>query len=586
MTLAVSVLVAAGLGLVFTLAARAVARRFGFVAAPREDRWHSTPIALTGGLAIYAAFMTTFLALTPDLTRIVPVLVAASVLFVMGLIDDVRPLEPAIKLVAQLFAAALVVRSGLLLPWTGWEIVDAVVTIFWLIGITNALNLLDNMDGLAAGMAAIASSFLFVNFLLSGQVKDALLPGVLAGAAVGFLVFNFKPASIFMGDSGSMFLGFMLASTALVSDYGRSRSVAAVLFTPVLILLLPIFDTCLVTITRRLSGRAISQGGRDHTSHRLVAFGMSERRAVLMLYAFAVVSGLLAVAIRLLGTEPALLLVPAAGLMVLFLGLHLGKLVIYEQREQVPADSTIIRALAEFQYKRRVFEVLLDVVLVVLAYFAAYLLRFDGSLPREQMVIFTTTLPLIIGVQMLCFLLGGMYRGIWRYVGLDDLLRIGRSVTIAVAVTAVLLFSLHGFLGGASRVVVVLDWLLLFLFVSGSRLSFRLLRSMLGDVRPIRTGLRPVLIYGAGDGGELLLRELLNNGDYGFAPVAFIDDDGRKAGRSLHGVPIYSCDALQNLIARFGVTDVVISSAKVPESRAQELRSAGVSLRRMRIMVE
>ncbi len=148
------------------------------------------------------------------------------------------------------------------------------VTIFWLIGITNAINLLDNMDGLAAGISAIAAGFLAANFAGNGQTTEAVMLAVFAAALVGFLVYNSNPASIFMGDCGSMFVGFFLASSALLSAAGdRGRSFLVVIAVPVLILFIPIFDTTLVTVVRKLSGRAASQGGRDHTSHRLVALG-------------------------------------------------------------------------------------------------------------------------------------------------------------------------------------------------------------------------------------------------------------------------------------------------------------------------
>lgn len=586
MPVVVAGVVAFCLGVVTTAASRSFARRVGMVAAPRADRWHRVPIALLGGVGIYAAFVVTLLLVSRDVGRALPVLAMATVLWAMGLVDDVHPLKPYVKIIVQIMAAAVVVASGLRLPWSGLASVDSVITIFWLVGITNAINLLDNMDGLAAGIVVIAGGFLLVNFVLNGQRAEAVIATALIGAALGFLVFNFSPASIFMGDSGSMFAGFMLAGTALLSEYGRSRSVLAVLSTPVLILLLPIFDTCLVTVTRRLSGRAITTGGRDHTSHRLVALGMSERRAVLTLYGFAAMCGLVTVAIRFLGTEIALLIIPGVALAVIFLGLHLGKVIVYERAEQVPVESTAIRALVVFQYKRRVLEVLLDVVLIGLAYYAAYLLRFDGELPAEQLAILIDTMPFVIAVQLACFLLCGLYRGLWRYVSLDDLMTVLRSTALAAVAAAVPIFALYGFRSGASRVVFVLDAMLLLLFVGGSRLTFRVLRSVIGDSVVPRRGQRPMLIYGAGDGGELLVRELLNNHDYEFAPVGFIDDDVRKVGKVLHGLPIYHRTTLPELIREHGIVDVVVSSAKVPATRVDELREAGVNPKRMRIVVE
>ena len=290
------------------------------------------------------------------------------------------------------------------------------------------------MDGLAGGVAVIACAFLTITFLLNGQTLEAQLPAMLGAAALGFLIFNFKPASIFMGDSGSMFLGFMLSSIALLSGTGRFRNLTSVLLSPLLILMIPIFDTCMVTVTRKLSGRRVSQGGRDHSSHRLVALGISERRAVMMLYVFAAISGILALMVRFVETTWALAIVPVFALVVLFLGLYLGKVRIHEEGEQ-PASLRIINAIAGFSYKRRVFEVLLDVVLVTLAYYGAYVLRWDGRLPDEQLSIFVRTLPLVIIVEMSVFLVGGVYRGLWRYAGINDLIVIARSALAGAALS-------------------------------------------------------------------------------------------------------------------------------------------------------
>src|SRR5205085_6011662 len=302
------------LGVFLTVLARRAATRLGFVAAPRKDRWHQRPTALMGGVAIYAAFALGYVIFVPDMRASLPVLAGGTLLFATGLVDDRFAIKPHVKLALQLIAAVGVVYSGLHLPWVNYEWVNNFLTIFWLVGITNALNLLDNMDGLAGGIAVISCAFLVVTFLLNGQSAEAVLPALLGGAALGFLVFNFSPATIFMGDCGSMFLGFMLSGTALLANTARFRSLTSVLLTPALILLIPIFDTCMVTITRKLAGRPISQGGRDHTSHRLVALGVSERRAVLLLYLFAALSGALALLVRALDTTVVLALVPVFAL--------------------------------------------------------------------------------------------------------------------------------------------------------------------------------------------------------------------------------------------------------------------------------
>jgi len=573
------------LGLGATMLVRSLAHRAGAVAAPRKDRWHQKPTAMMGGIAIFASFMASYALFAPKLSSTWPVLASATLLFVTGLVDDLRQIKPYTKLVVQLVAAAAVVYMGLRLPWTHVQAIDDIITIFWLVGITNALNLLDNMDGLAGGISLISCAFLVITFLMNGQAAEAMVPALAGGAVLGFLFFNFNPASIFMGDCGSMFLGFLLGGMAMQSDYGRTRNLSAVLLTPVLILLIPIFDTCVVTLTRKLSGRPISQGGRDHTSHRLVALGVSERRAVLMLYLFATMSGALAMLVRFLGAEVSLLLIPGFALVIVILGLYLGKVRIYEEGEP-PRGSTIIRVLADFTHKRRIFEVMADILLVALAYYGAYLLRFDAEMPAEQFSIFVRTLPLMLVVQMLVFLVGGVYRGIWRYTGVGDLILIAKAVLAGGLFNAAIVFSIYQ-MRGPSRAVFILNIILLFLFVAAIRLSFRVLKALIVDQKQrTHPDALPVLIYGAGDGGEMLIREILNNRDYRYRPVGFIDDDTRKAGKIIHGCRIFASHDLPDLIRRHEIHDVLVSSGKVSESKLESLRGMGIILRRMTIRIE
>jgi UDP-GlcNAc:undecaprenyl-phosphate GlcNAc-1-phosphate transferase len=572
------------LALVLTVLARAVSPKIGLVATPRRDRWHSEPTPLLGGVAIYLAVVVGFYLFAPKTTGAYAILAGGTLLVITGLVDDILHIKPYTKLVFQLIAASILVYYGLRLPFVEYQLANNVLTIFWLVGITNALNLLDNMDGLAGGISAIACVFLAITFLLNGQIPEAALPAILGAAALGFLIFNFNPASIFMGDSGSMFLGFMLSGTALLSDSGRLRNVTSVLLTPVLILMIPIFDTCIVTITRKLSGRPISQGGRDHTSHRLVALGVSERRAVLFLYLFAALSGGLALIVRSMSATVMMGLVPAVALLVVFLGLYLGKVRIYEEGEE-PQGIPIINAIADFSYKRRIFEVLLDVVLMALAYYCAFLLRWDGNLPTEQLEIFVKTLPLVIIIQIGFFLLGGVYRGLWRYIGITDFLAISRAVIGGGAISMLVVFAEYWF-RGPSRAVALLNVLLLLVFVSASRVAFRLFRALIVGHPKQDPDATPVLIYGAGDGGEVLIREILSNPDHRYAPVGFIDDDDRKTGKLMHGYRIFGSTQLPHLVRTYGVSEVLISTFKVPDAKLDCLRHLGVSLKKMSIRIE
>jgi UDP-GlcNAc:undecaprenyl-phosphate GlcNAc-1-phosphate transferase len=327
----VPVTLSLGLTLLLTPVVRALARCAGVVARVRSDRWHQQPTALLGGVAMFPTIVCILLACDAPIPHGHWILAGSAVAFTTGLIDDLRRIRPYLKLIGQLLAAALVLLDGLTFPWTGLAGLDVVITLFWLVGITNALNLLDNMDGLAAGIAALAAGFLAAAFHMDGQRNESLWVAIFAAALLGFLLYNSNPASIFMGDCGSLFLGFYLASMALVGKPpgGSSRALLAPAV-PILILSVPIFDTTLVAVCRKRAGRAVSQGGRDHTSHRLVALGLSERQAVWLLYGLAALTGLLALGIRTLAPAISLTVTAAlAGLMIWF-GVYLARVKVYD----------------------------------------------------------------------------------------------------------------------------------------------------------------------------------------------------------------------------------------------------------------
>jgi len=224
-------------------------------------------------------------------------------------------------------------------------------------------------------------------------------------------------------------------------------------------------------------------------------------------------------------------------------------------------------------------------VLGALAYYGAYLVRYDGTPPDEQLAIFTRTLPPVLALQMLAFLVWGVYRGLWHYLGVHDLVVIAKAVFTCTLANSLLVLTMYGF-QGPSRAVLALNALLLLCAVSASRLSFRLLQVLLVGRAQVRPDATPVFIYGAGSGGELLLRELLSNSERQYVPVGFIDDDSRKIGKRLHGYRIFDSQQLLDLLQTHGVQDVLILSAKVPESRLDALRDIGVCLKKMSIRIE
>ncbi len=484
------------LSLVLTYLVRGAARKYRFVAKPKSDRWHKKPTALMGGVAIFAATFVVFLLLVPKSTNAWVILAGSTILFAVGILDDVLSIKPYQKLVGQFIGVAFVIGAPtivgeplLVLPWTGYEIVNIWITSFWIIGITNAINLLDNMDGLAAGISAIAAFTLAIILGGTGSHAELILICGFIGALLGFLVFNMNPASIFMGDSGSMFVGFFLAASVLLNQTGgRSRGIFTVLAVPALILFVPIFDTTFVTILRKIWGRKATEGGRDHTSHRLVALGLSERSAVLMLYGFAIVAGAISLSISHLPTAQGVALISLFSLLLVLIGVYLAKVKVYEEQDEALAlqNNAAHAFLLDISYKRRVFEVILDALLITLAYYAAYLIQIPQFERSADWDTFVKSLPILIVMKLGAFLVVGVYRGIWRYTGVKDLVTFSKGVVLGSALSVLTILLLYRF-QGFSRAVFVLDSVFLLIALAGSRMAFRLFRQMLAEPDGTRT---------------------------------------------------------------------------------------------------
>lgn len=301
--------VALALSLGATPMARRLAHRWGVLDQPNQRKVHLTPTPLLGGLAVYVAFWLAVLAMSrlevaapqvflPGTTReLGAIFLSTLVLLGMGFIDDKYKhtfggVPPRAKLAGQILAAGVAIAGGLQLHVFGQPALDIALTCFWMVGISNAINLLDNMDGLSAGATAIASLFFALIAALNGQILVTIMALALAGACFGFLRYNFNPASVFMGDTGTLFMGFLLATIGLKLNVTGPAWWSFMLVA--VVLALPIFDTSLVTAYRLAKGRRVSQGGKDHTSHRLVKLGLAHREAVLVLYGASVVAGLLA----------------------------------------------------------------------------------------------------------------------------------------------------------------------------------------------------------------------------------------------------------------------------------------------------
>lgn len=265
---------------------RHLAPRLGFLDRPAARKLHQSPVPLLGGMAIYAAFIATLIIFGQqfNVTQLVSIFIGATLVSFMGLWDDRRSLPAGAKLLGQVLAAGILLISDVHIALFEFPLLNWLATLIWVVGITNAMNLLDNMDGLSAGVAAIAAGFFLLLAAGSGQYLVGGLAAALLGACIGFLIYNLNPAQIFMGDSGSLFIGFVLAALGIKLRFPNNVT-AVTWMIPVLVLGLPIFDTTLVIISRLRRGvNPLTSPGKDHISHRLADRGLSRREAVLTLY--------------------------------------------------------------------------------------------------------------------------------------------------------------------------------------------------------------------------------------------------------------------------------------------------------------
>lgn len=562
--------------------ARLIARRLGIIARPQDDRWHREPVALLGGYAMAIAFAGGVILFVPA-GPVAPVLTGAGLMFCLGALDDAWHFRASTKLVAQTAIAALMIYLSPALVITGMPVIDVLVTLTWVVGITNAFNLLDNIDGLSAGIAALAGGFYLAALAPGGMSPLSLAIGAFVGAALGFLIYNFRPASIFMGDSGSLFLGSFLGGTALLAEPQLHAGVVPVAAIPLLILLIPIFDTAFVTVTRRMAGRSPLVGGRDHLSHRLVAIGISERRAVVALYALAAGGGFISLALQHADFGDSAILVALYLIALAAIGLVLG----HVEAHAAGAGARSAPLVSDVAYGNRIYEVLLDAALIAIAYYAAFRLRFQGPEFRHFLSYFAASFPLVIGSQIAGLAFAGKYRQMWRWFGAAELFGILRGIAIGVSASILLMLYIYRF-EGFSRIVFAVDAVLLVFLIVGARAAISWMDEFL---RSQRNRGRPVLIYGAGRAGSLLVREVLENRELDLRPIGFIDDDPAKRKIRLEGVPVVGAlEDLPAILSDGRVTELLVSIRSLDRARlgaaASICRQHGVAIRSMRFALE
>ncbi|MCO5170560.1 MAG: hypothetical protein M9894_29855 [Planctomycetes bacterium] len=558
---------------------RAVAPRFDLVSRPKGERWSQAPTPMGGGVAMMVVLAPGLWLLSPDL------LVGALIVHVLGLVDDKRNLSPPVKLVFQTVAACWVVAAplgggGVLAPGAtpagalpglpdalvplGPLVVAIPVTIAFYVGVANSLNLLDNMDGSAAGVTAVSAAFIYL-LATGGDAAAAPLgaaAAVTAGAALGFLTQNFPPARIFMGDAGSLLLGFVLAGLAVRLPVEAGASPAQRLAVMAFVIGAPLFDTALVWVTRTNARRPFLLGGRDHTTHRLMALGLSPRRTLLVVYGVAAALGGVALAVARGGAGLAVVASVAGGVLLVLLGVFLGQVPVYRT-----AEGALAPARARHPALLYAVELAVDVAALSACWLAAYAIRFEGEdLAFYLRASAVPALPIVIAAKVSVLLLLGLYRGFWRTVRFADVARIAQAVLLG-SVLVVVVATITTRFENYSRGVFAIDGLLSLLAIVASRSALRLFR---GALARLMDQTRVAVVVGAEGLRDLAAEAAAAERLVVAGVVAPGDPEAVVAGAREHGAQVA----------------LVGPPLGEDDPRVVALRAAGVEVRRLRAVLE
>jgi len=570
----------------------------GAIDVPGRRKTHAEPTPRLGGLAVVGASAAVWAGASwwfgVSLPRELSLgLIAGGLpILAVSVLDDMRGVRASRKLLVHIAGALIAVASGVALGGVVhlfdveiqlgiWAIPLSVV---WLVGVTNAFNVIDGLDGLAAGLALIASLCMAVVFALVGQPIMAGAALVLAGALAGFLPFNVHPARLFLGDSGATAIGFCLGAFALKGGSTLSSGFAALV--PVLIMGLPIADT-LITVARRTVGRLERrQGGvfvadRNHIHHRLLAHGIDHGRAVLILYGAGLVCAVGAFGSLFLQARHAALFIVA----ILVAGAVGVRRLGYDEFAVVRRGA-VLRVYESPVVNTSMFVVFADLAMSGLAAYVALGLKLDSWNPRETGQALVDLIAVFAPLTALVFWYTGMYRGSWRVAGVADLARAGgaaAAVTVAGAV-------LHPLLSSAPQPipVFVIYGLVTLVMATASRASYVVLRT--SQRRASHQG-SPVLVYGAGKHGIAAIQELFENPATGLKPIGFVDDDPARTGKLVNGLPVLGRSyELEALIVAHSVKAVIIASPMVPSDCHIRIAHAsdrlGIKLFRMHVQLE
>jgi UDP-GlcNAc:undecaprenyl-phosphate/decaprenyl-phosphate GlcNAc-1-phosphate transferase len=542
------------------------ANRIGATDSPEERKVHTSVMPRIGGLGIILSAAGTILALYILFPEFHPDLFGGSYttlivgfcflsLFGIGFRDDLKPLSPGVKFGVQFILAAIIYFAGFQIsnitnPLGAGAfdigIFDFPITILWIVGITNAFNLIDGLDGLASGVAVIACISIFIITSLSGQIEAAIYSLVIAGALIGFLRYNFNPAKIFLGDSGSLIIGFALAILSIQSTAKLTTGFAVLL--PILVLALPITDT-LVSMIRRLIGSFLNRDpevpsqsilrrfhgmftpDKLHIHHRLLSLGFSHRSAVLVLYAVSMFFAFSAFLFTQAETfQRSVTIVLTLGLILI---IFIKKLRYYEMA--IFSNGLLIPFYEKWILKRSEWITFADILFIIISYSLSYTLVYQVNPVAAEQLNFGPTLLLVLSIQLAALWITGLYREKLDQFGIANTLHITASIGSAVGITGIL-FLLMEFLPLIKTAqFLIFDFYFLLTFLFGYRMAYQALRFWFN--RDKKTG-KNILIYGAGEYGTLTLQNILNSSENDLKVIGFLDDDPALEGKLISGYPI------------------------------------------------
>ncbi len=545
-----------------------------FVDVPNERSSHDQPKPRFGGVAIVSAFFATFAwvaIVVPSLRAFAPLVAGSAILFAAGLLDDWRGLGVGARLAVQCVAAGIAVVSGNILDHVTLPVVGAIdfgwfaypLSMLIIVAGINFYNFIDGIDGLAAGGAFIAGAVWALVASTGGQPDIALICVMAAGAALGFLQFNFPPSKLFMGDSGSTFFGYCFAYLAIA---GSNTTPEIPVFVPLLLLSSLYLDAALTIVRRLTRGERVFQPHRTHYYQRLLQLGFTHKQVTLLEYAV----------LLLLGAST-LVYVKAGALFAPFMSavwIVLFTLAILKIRALERGDRM-------FWERRVVLLIVTDLAAIVAAYLGAYFIRMNFQFTEAEGMAVLRALPIVIVVRSACFFKFGLYRSMWRYTGVADVVRVIKAVTAGSAIVLAAVVLLYRFVA-FPRTLFLIEYFLLTVFILGVRFSARVFHEM---GREPQGAAKRYAVIGAGDAGERLARDIKARGPAS-AVVCFLDDDAARIGLTLHGVPVDGpSDRLKEVCARHRVDVLAYALPDADDATAAlwlvEARRANLSIERL-----